>query len=601
MATLPDVQAGSAAPAPAPALGTAGYEPPNWRQVGMAGQLVSQGGQQLEQAASIVQQTNQAQDEVFVKAAGNALATQHMSMEFDPKSGYRNMHGANVASPTFEKNLNDQWNSAVQLQRDQLTNDNQKRLFDQQADIQGLQFKSRMLAYKSGETEKFNDQTDDDHIKLSIQQAAQHPTASPSDEMAFQKSLLDINNTLEGMARRKGLVSDDGTSPILDEMKTRAMTAAYSARITALNDGLPGVLPADPKAAQAMFDQVQDKLLPDVRQHLGNMITQSVKTNDESNTAVLAGHEAANNYGLNEKGANDFLWQKFMSTPGKENAKVYELAQREYEARLSKTYQGMARDDENAGGNLTMMVQQGATWANVTNSKWYEQLGQSNIAGSPHAAKTLAAVKDYYDATHAVAADKPVKTDPRAYYNITTHFGDGSSLDVTKLPPTQFMGLSKVLSPGDFKTLTDTVAESKNGKGDPGSVNMPLFNSGFNSSTAGWAKKTPEDQAFIGGAKLFAQQKILDAQNASGHKFNQDEINATLSDLFTRNVEFRKSYLGGAFHTDAGSQPLMQMRYEDLPEAASAGLMKSLFPGVASPNAVQKQRVLDAYRRSHSQ
>src|ERR1700747_1399941 len=90
MARLPDVAGESQQPVPQPSGSVATYEPPNWRQVGMAGQIISGGGRGQGRAAHTVAATNERQDALVAQSAGNALQQQRITQEFDPKVGFRN-------------------------------------------------------------------------------------------------------------------------------------------------------------------------------------------------------------------------------------------------------------------------------------------------------------------------------------------------------------------------------------------------------------------------------------------------------------------------------------------------------------------------------
>ena len=80
MATLPDVQGQTQQPVPQAGGGVATYEPPNWRQVGMAGETIARSGRDLEEASNLVAATNDRQDTINAQAAGNALAQQRINL-----------------------------------------------------------------------------------------------------------------------------------------------------------------------------------------------------------------------------------------------------------------------------------------------------------------------------------------------------------------------------------------------------------------------------------------------------------------------------------------------------------------------------------------
>ena len=250
-ATLPDVQAQSQPPVPQPAGGIASFEPTNWRQIGIAGEALSRAGHDIEEATSLLAATNERQDQINAQAAANALAQHRINLEFDPKDGFRNMQEGQTVGQQFVTAYGTRFIDATSSIRDGLANDNQRRIFDQHAQVQGLQFKSALLEHQARETQKFNDTTDDASVNIALRGMAQKPT----DELAFQTGLAQINGTLDSMAKRKGL-----PAAVLDNLKATYLDAAYSTRITSIMDGIPGVAPANPYLAERMFKQVQGQL-----------------------------------------------------------------------------------------------------------------------------------------------------------------------------------------------------------------------------------------------------------------------------------------------------------------------------------------------------
>lgn len=276
MARLPDIAGESQQPTPQPTGGVAAYEPPNWRQVGMAGQVISGAGRDLEEAANTVAATNERQDSLVAQSAANVLQQQRITQEFDPQAGFRNAKEGQAVGQQFVDTYGQKFTDAATSIRDGLSNENQKRIFDQHAQVQGLQFKSALLAHQSQETEKFNDSTADSSIKLALSTMAQKPT----DELNFQTGLAQINGTLEATAKRKGMPPEQ-----LTNLKATYLDAAYSTRITSIMDGIPGVAPANPYAAEKMFKQVQDRLGPASQVHLANQVQKSVQSVQARDTA----------------------------------------------------------------------------------------------------------------------------------------------------------------------------------------------------------------------------------------------------------------------------------------------------------------------------
>lgn len=268
MATLPDVGAQTQQTVPQPSGGVAAYEAVNWRQVGMAGDTIARGGRDLEDASTLVAATNERQDAINAQAAGNALAQQRINLEFNQDTGFRNAKEGQAVGQQFVDDYGTKFNDAASNIRDSLANDNQKRMFDQQTQVQSLQYKSALLTHQAQETEKFNDSTANSTLDTALRTMAQKPT----DELNFQTGLAQINGTLDSVGKRKGY-SDVQVA----DLKSKYLDAAYSTRITSINNGIPGVAEANPYGAEKMFMQVQDQLGPASQIHLSGLIEKSVE------------------------------------------------------------------------------------------------------------------------------------------------------------------------------------------------------------------------------------------------------------------------------------------------------------------------------------
>ena len=269
MATLPDVQGQSQQPVPQAGGGVATYEPPNWRQVGMAGETIARSGRDLEDASNVVAATNANQDQKVAQAAGNALAQQRVDLEFNTDTGCRNAKEGQAVGQQFVDTYGTKFTDAATSLRDNLANDNQKQIFDQHAQVQGLQYKAALLAHQAQETEKFNDSTDNSSLDLALKTMATKPT----NEMEFQTGLTQINGTLDSMGKRKGLPEAQIT-----DLKAKYLDAAYSTRITAVMNGIPGVVQADPYKAEKMFEQVQGSLGTASQIHLAGQVQKSIQS-----------------------------------------------------------------------------------------------------------------------------------------------------------------------------------------------------------------------------------------------------------------------------------------------------------------------------------
>lgn len=266
MATLPDFTALQKA-APQPSLGTAEYQPPNWRQVGAAGQIVADSGRTLDQAGEVMAQANQRQDEIVAQSAGNTMSSSRARLQFDPEMGFANVHEQNALGPQFVDGYLQRYDTAAAAVRGNLQSPNQQRLFDAHTAMQRNAFQQALLEHQSRETDKFNDTTDTATIQNGLTEIAQRPT----DDLTFQRNLVGINSTISSMAQRKGM-----STAAVGQLQQKYLDAAYGSRITALLDGIPGVVQADPYAAEAMFKQAQP-VMGEGQIQLGKQVQQAVK------------------------------------------------------------------------------------------------------------------------------------------------------------------------------------------------------------------------------------------------------------------------------------------------------------------------------------
>lgn len=283
MATLPDANALGERPVPQGGQGVATFEPPNWRQVGMVGQTVQQSGRDLEEASNIVTAATERQDESVAQNAVNALTQARTNLEFDPNAGFRNLKEGQVVAPDFQKDWTQKFTDAQSAIGDTLSNPNQKRIFQQHAGVVANQYQSSLLQHQAQETDRFNDTTDNNTVQLALRDMA----ARPQDELGFQTNLLRINGTIDAMGQRKGL-----PSTVTDELKTKTLDAAYTTRILSTLNGIPGVAPANPYQAEAMFKQVQPNLGPASQVTLAHEVqrgVQQVQARDTAQSLVFGG------------------------------------------------------------------------------------------------------------------------------------------------------------------------------------------------------------------------------------------------------------------------------------------------------------------------
>lgn len=242
----------------------------------MAGETIARSGRDLEEASNVVAATNESQNAISAQAAGNALAQQRINLEFNQDTGFRNAKEGQAVGQQFVDTYGTKFTDAATTIRDNLANDNQKQIFDQHAQVQGLQYKAALLAHQAQETEKFNDSTANSTLDTVLRTMAQKPT----DELNFQTGLTQINGTIDSVGKRKGYPEAK-----VADLKAKYLDAAYSTRISSIMDGIPGVASPNPYGAEKMFKQVQDQLGVTSQTSLATKIQKSVQSVQARDTA----------------------------------------------------------------------------------------------------------------------------------------------------------------------------------------------------------------------------------------------------------------------------------------------------------------------------
>lgn len=268
MPVMPDVNSFGGGATPQPAGGVAAYEPPNWRQVGMAGQEISGAGRDLEQAADTIAQTNDRQDTIVAQSAANSLRQASIGLQYDPTNGFASVKEGGTVGQQFVDSYASKFSDAQAAIRENLTSPNQQRIFDQHADVAGMQFKQALLEHQARQTDLFNDTTANDTVTLALRSMA----ARPADEVNFQTQMLAIGSTIDDIGKRKGLPPQ-----AVAAMKGQYFDAAYGTRIQSIANGIPGVVQADPYKAEALFKQVQDQLGPNAQVGLARDVQNAIR------------------------------------------------------------------------------------------------------------------------------------------------------------------------------------------------------------------------------------------------------------------------------------------------------------------------------------
>jgi hypothetical protein len=277
MPRLPDVQGQSRSPVPDSSGSVVQLNLSDSSRLNSAAAgAISATGSELQEAANIIAVTNFRQDQSDAMNAANKLQEEAIKYQFDPNEGFQNARGEQAVGKKFTESYDGKFKAKAQQFRDGLANENQKKLFDKHAQVLGLQYQSGLLKHQAQETERFNDATDDSTINLQLRTMAQNP----DNDLTFQTGIVKIEGTVDSLARRKGLPKEQA-----DELKAKMLDAAYTTRITAIMDGVPGVVQADPYKAELMFKQVQGQMGPQAQTQLANQINRSVRDVQARDTA----------------------------------------------------------------------------------------------------------------------------------------------------------------------------------------------------------------------------------------------------------------------------------------------------------------------------
>lgn len=264
MARLPDFRDLGERPTPQPGMSVQRTEPVRDR----LGEQISAAGREVNDAALIVNATNERQDMIAADAAMNALQERSSTLQFDPKTGFQSIKMGGAVGQQFVDRYMGDLETQSKAISDGLANDRQRALFKQRAPMVSLRYRQSLLGHQAQQTELFNDQTANNTIELALRSMAQDPT----NEIGFQTSMVQIDGTVDETAKRKGMPAEAAKV-----LKGKYYDAAYSARILSILDGVPGVVPSNPYLAEKMFRQVQDKLGPQVSLTLAKQVTAGVK------------------------------------------------------------------------------------------------------------------------------------------------------------------------------------------------------------------------------------------------------------------------------------------------------------------------------------
>ncbi len=211
-------------------------------------QALAHGGAELQQAASVALQAKEHQDTLIAEDAYNRLQAKRLELEFDPKTGFRNVQGLGAMGPQFFQ-TNVAKFSEVADQLAEGLDPNQKEKFLHRAGVAGLQYRGALLEHQSHQTNTFNDNTEANGVAIRLRNIG----LNWGNDVAFATGIAEINGLLNARGMRKNLPPEQ-----TEVEKAKALDEAWGSRIKA-------ALIADPLRADAMFRQHEMELGPQLR------------------------------------------------------------------------------------------------------------------------------------------------------------------------------------------------------------------------------------------------------------------------------------------------------------------------------------------------
>lgn len=259
MAKLPGIAdvVGQPLPSVTPDSSVASYQAVSGQEGAGAAAEISQ-GQDISKAGEMVQAGVDKYNEVAAENAINKLTAQRLDLE----SQVKQQKGEAAVTPNFVPDNMQKFGALTKSIGDTLSGP-QQELFNQRAQVSGLQFQASVLNHQSGEMDQFTKTTAQGMIDSGIQAAGMYapPNTYNNHQVALQLVRAKAGAVNLGAAYGFGPDSDfvkNKQAQIVDEVtSTRILTVANS----------------DPMLAKVMFDGAKDTLTPKTAQTLEAHIT----------------------------------------------------------------------------------------------------------------------------------------------------------------------------------------------------------------------------------------------------------------------------------------------------------------------------------------
>ena len=162
---------------------------------------------------------------------------------------------------------------------------------------------------------------------------------------------------------------------------------------------------------------------------------------------------------------------------------------------------------------------------------------------------------------------------------------------LARMSDAQFGMMRADLDQKDFALFTTLRQQSMRAKGSEAAGDIP--SGSINDILANRFRvmgidPTPKDndtaaQMRMGAVKQFVYNSVLEAQQAAGRRFNDQELHSHINGLFLRSYRFKNTFLGVEFG-ETKAQPYLAMGYGDIPSGERTKIEQALVArGVSKP------------------
>lgn len=351
-------------------------------------------------------------------------------------------------------------------------------------------------------------------------------------------------------------------------------------------------------AAERVFKSMRDggELKPDLADKLQVLIESSRGKGD----AIRAAHDIAAEGGtIGEQEKKLYArYDRGDFGQGKRGSETYEMALGNLRAEATqREHERVQVNNQILGGVLS------------------QKLARPNMTMAQLPASVLARMKTDFQFGKAIdsmfgdtSADPVVNAE--AYYNVFSHLGDGSDLDLSTRPDTDVFTFRKVLGDKVFdQKLVPLIAtlrrrEANQPNKDPANVDLPKLNTMIEERLAGVAPelvkpKTSEDKARRGAILRTVHDDVRAGQVQAGEVFDQGKLSSAVDRAFMQQSPMQSwtNPFRNAIGAPPASGTMLKMKVGDIPAAARKGIEAAFRErGITNPD---DQMMLTQYWKTY--